>query len=76
MDREISNHAEAYVRRSALYAASCVLLALHPSYVASAVVEGNVEISGGLDWVRAWALQVAESDTDGECHTVSKKVFI
>ncbi|KAL8456813.1 hypothetical protein ACS0TY_034887 [Phlomoides rotata] len=69
--REICHHAEAYVRRSVLYAASCVLLALHPSYVASAVVEGNIEISGGLDWVRVWALQVAESDTDGECHTLA-----
>ncbi|KAL6584408.1 hypothetical protein OROMI_003697 [Orobanche minor] len=69
--REISQHAEAYVRRSVLFAASCVLLSLHPSYVASALVEGNVEISEGLDWVRAWALRVAESDTDKECHTLS-----
>ncbi|KAK6148152.1 hypothetical protein DH2020_019064 [Rehmannia glutinosa] len=69
--REISQHAEAYVRRSVLFAASCVLLALHPSYVASAVVEGNFEISEGLDWVRAWALRVAESDTDRECHTLA-----
>ncbi|KAL6497202.1 hypothetical protein OROGR_029131 [Orobanche gracilis] len=67
--REIAQHAEAYVRRSVLFAASCVLLALHPSYVASALVEGNVEIAEGLDWVRAWALRVAESDTDRECHT-------
>ncbi|KAK6148135.1 hypothetical protein DH2020_019047 [Rehmannia glutinosa] len=69
--REISQHAEAYVRRSVLFAASCVLLALHPLYVASAVVEGNFEISEGLDWVRAWALRVAESDTDRECHTLA-----
>lgn len=70
LHREISHHAEAYVRRSVLFTASCVLLALHPSYVASAVVEGNIEISGGLDWVHTWALKVAESDTDTECHTV------
>ncbi|KAH6799566.1 hypothetical protein C2S51_036050 [Perilla frutescens var. frutescens] len=69
--REISHHAEAYVRRSVLFAASCVLLALHPSYVAAAVVEGNIEISEGLDWVRTWALKVAESDTDRECNTLA-----
>ncbi|KAL3649936.1 hypothetical protein CASFOL_006339 [Castilleja foliolosa] len=69
--REISQHAEAYVRRSVLFAASCVLLALHPSYVASAVVEGNSEISQGLEWVRAFALRVAESDTDNDCHTLA-----
>ncbi|KAL0415778.1 UNVERIFIED_CONTAM: Telomere length regulation protein TEL2 [Sesamum latifolium] len=69
--REISHHAEAYVRRSVLFAASCVLLALHPSYVATAVVEGNIEISEGLEWVRIWALQVAESDTDRECQTLA-----
>ncbi|KAL0342365.1 UNVERIFIED_CONTAM: Telomere length regulation protein TEL2 [Sesamum calycinum] len=69
--REISHHAEAYVRRSVLFAASCVLSALHPSYVATAVVEGNIEISEGLEWVRIWALQVAESDTDRECHTLA-----
>ncbi|KAL2465452.1 embryo defective [Abeliophyllum distichum] len=69
--REISHHAEPYVRRSVLFAASCVLLALHPSYVASAVVEGNTEISQGLEWVRTWALQVAESDTDRECYTLA-----
>ncbi|GFP88825.1 telomere length regulation protein tel2 homolog [Phtheirospermum japonicum] len=68
---EISQHAEAYVRRSVLFAASCVLLALHPSYVASAVVEGNSEISQGLEWVRAFALQVAESDIDKDCHTLA-----
>ncbi|KAL0355178.1 UNVERIFIED_CONTAM: hypothetical protein Sradi_3964700 [Sesamum radiatum] len=70
-EREISHHAEAYVRRSVLFAASCVLSALHPSYVATAVVEGNIEISEGLDWVRIWALQVAESDTDRECQTLA-----
>ncbi|KAK4436919.1 Telomere length regulation protein TEL2 [Sesamum alatum] len=69
--RDISHHAEAYVRRSVLFAASCVLLALHPSYVASAVIEGNIEISEGLEWVRIWALQVAESDTDRECQTLA-----
>lgn len=69
--REISHHMEPYVRRSVLFAASCVLLAIHPSYVASAVVEGNTEISKGLEWVRTWALQVAESDTDRECYTLA-----
>ncbi|KAL1567897.1 telomere length regulation protein TEL2 [Salvia divinorum] len=69
--REISHHAEAYVRRSVLFTASCILVALHPSYVASAVAEGNIEISEGLDWIHRWALKVAESDTDRECHTLA-----
>ncbi|KAL7139542.1 hypothetical protein ABFS83_09G059400 [Erythranthe nasuta] len=69
--REIFQHAEAYVRRSVLFAASCVLMALHPSYVASAVVEGNIGISEGLEWIRTWALLVAESDTDSECSTLA-----
>ncbi|XP_019052281.1 PREDICTED: telomere length regulation protein TEL2 homolog [Nelumbo nucifera] len=69
--REISHHAEAYVRRSVLFSASCVLAALHPSFVASALVGGNSEISKGLEWVRKWALHVAESDTDTECSTMA-----
>lgn len=76
LHREISHHAEAYVRRSVLFTASCVLLALHPSFVASSLVEGNIEISEGLDWIHKWALKVAESDTNRECHTVSKKIFV
>lgn len=71
--REICYHKEAYVRRAVLFAASCILASLHPSYVASALTEGNLEISKGLEWVRTWALHVAESDTDRECYTVSKK---
>ncbi|XP_042037087.1 telomere length regulation protein TEL2 homolog [Salvia splendens] len=69
--REISHHPEAYVRRSVLFTASCILVALHPSFVASAVAEGNIEISEGLDWIHRWALKVAESDTDRECHTLA-----
>ncbi|KAL7161768.1 hypothetical protein ACSBR2_042276 [Camellia fascicularis] len=69
--REICHHAEAYVRRSVLFAASCILVALHPSYVASSLVEGSPEISKGLEWVRTWALHVAESDTDRECYTLA-----
>lgn len=69
--REISYHAEAYVRRSVLFAASCILVALHPSYVASALVEGNAEISKGLDWIRTWAYHIAESDTDRDCYTLA-----
>lgn len=72
MHREICHHPEAFVRRSVLFAGSCVLLALHPSYVATAV-QGNTEISEALEWIRVWALQVVESDTDRECHAVSKK---
>ncbi|KAK3040594.1 hypothetical protein RJ639_026915, partial [Escallonia herrerae] len=69
--REICNHVEAYVRRSVLFAASCLLVALHPSYVASALVEGNAELSKGLEWVRTWALHVVESDSDRECYTMA-----
>ncbi|GMN56825.1 hypothetical protein TIFTF001_025941 [Ficus carica] len=69
--REICHHKEAYVRRVVLFAASCILASLHPSYVASALTEGNLEISEGLEWVRTWALHVAESDTDRECYTMA-----
>ncbi|PWA87366.1 embryo defective protein [Artemisia annua] len=69
--REISHHPEAYVRKSALFAASCILLALNPTYVASALVEGNTEISRGLEWVRTWALSVAEADIDKECYMMA-----
>ncbi|KAL5997293.1 hypothetical protein ACLOJK_008223 [Asimina triloba] len=69
--RAISHHKEPYVRRSALFTASCILIALHPSYVASALVEGNQEISRGLEWMRTWALHVAESDPDAECSTLA-----
>lgn len=71
-DRDIAHHAEAYVRRSALFAASSILQALHPSFVASALIEGNEEISNALEWIRIWALQIAESDPDAECSAVSK----
>ncbi|KAL9225128.1 hypothetical protein vseg_001086 [Gypsophila vaccaria] len=69
--REVCRHKEAYVRRSALFAASCTLIALHPSFIASALIEGNHDISRGLEWVRTWALQIAESDTDRECCTTA-----
>nr|XP_043607857.1 telomere length regulation protein TEL2 homolog isoform X2 [Erigeron canadensis] len=69
--REISHHAEAYVRKAVLFAASCILLALNPTYVATALVEGSSEISRGLEWVRTWALSVAESDTDKECYLMA-----
>lgn len=60
------------MRRAVLFAAACILVALHPAYVSSALLEGNVEISTGLEWIRTWALDVAESDTDKECYTVSE----
>ncbi|XP_043695771.1 telomere length regulation protein TEL2 homolog [Telopea speciosissima] len=69
--REVSHHVEAYVRRSVLFAASCILEALHPSFVASALVEGNAEISNGLEWIRTWALHVVESETNTECSTMA-----
>jgi telomere length regulation protein len=73
--REICHHKEAYVRRAVLFAASSVLVSLHPSFVASTLTEGNLEVSKGLEWVRTWALDVAESDTDRECYTVSKELW-
>ncbi|KAD4385764.1 hypothetical protein E3N88_25933 [Mikania micrantha] len=69
--RKISHHAEAYVRKAVLFAASCILLALNPTYVASALVERSSELSRGLEWVRTWALSVAELDTDKECYTMA-----
>ncbi|KAF8652922.1 hypothetical protein HU200_062351 [Digitaria exilis] len=69
--RDVSQHAEAYVRRSVLFAASCILISLHPSYVASSLIEGNQDISTGFEWIRTWALQVAEADPDTECTSMA-----
>lgn len=60
------------MRKAVLFAAACTLVALHPAYVSSALLGGNVELSNGLEWIRTWALDVADSDTDKECYTVSK----
>ncbi|GFZ03829.1 embryo defective 2423 [Actinidia rufa] len=73
--REICHHVEAFVRKSVLFAASCILVALHPSYMASSLIEDSPEISKGLEWVRTWALHVAELDTDRECYTVRNILF-
>uniref|UniRef100_A0A0D9V8N7 Uncharacterized protein n=1 Tax=Leersia perrieri TaxID=77586 RepID=A0A0D9V8N7_9ORYZ len=69
--RAVSQHPEAYVRRSVLFAASCILIALHPLYVASALIEGNQDVSTGLEWIRTWALHVAETDPDTECTSMA-----
>jgi len=69
--REISNHPEAYVRRSALFAASRILIALHPSFIATALSGGDHEISRQLEWIRNWALHVAEVDSDYECSVMA-----
>ncbi|XP_010696186.2 uncharacterized protein LOC104908733 isoform X1 [Beta vulgaris subsp. vulgaris] len=69
--RELCQHKEPFVRRSVLFAASCSLTALHPSFIASAIIEGNEEVCRGLEWVRTWALQLAKSDTDRECCTMA-----
>lgn len=69
--RDVAHHAEAYVRRSVLFAASTILMALHPSFVASTLIEGNHEISNGLEWIRTWAFHIAESDPDTECSTMA-----
>ncbi|XP_022632965.1 telomere length regulation protein TEL2 homolog isoform X3 [Vigna radiata var. radiata] len=69
--REVCHHQEAYVRRAVLFAASCVLVSLHPTSISSALLDGNVEISTGLEWIRTWALDIAELDTDKECYTMA-----
>ncbi|CAH2064846.1 unnamed protein product [Thlaspi arvense] len=69
--REVCNHAEAYVRRAVLFAASSVLVALHPSYIVSALVEGSLELARALEWIRTWALQIADSDIDRDCYTMA-----
>ncbi|PKA50062.1 putative protein phosphatase 2C 19 [Apostasia shenzhenica] len=71
--REVAHHAEAYVRRAVIFAASSILIALHPSFVASALIEGNSEISSGLEWIRTWALHIADSDPDTDCSTMAMK---
>ncbi|CAH8340621.1 unnamed protein product [Eruca vesicaria subsp. sativa] len=69
--REICNHPEAYVRRAVLFAASSVLIALHPSYIVSALAEGNFELARALEWIRTWALQIADSDIDRDCYSMA-----
>ncbi|XP_031485336.1 uncharacterized protein LOC116254240 isoform X2 [Nymphaea colorata] len=68
--RMVSHHAEAFVRRSALFTASCILLSLHPSFIASSLVQGN-DIARGLEWIRTWILHVAETDIDTECSSMA-----
>ena len=58
-----------------LFAASCILISLHPSYVASSLIEGNQDISTSLEWIRTFALQVAEADPDTECTSVSTVII-
>lgn len=68
--RAVANHPEAYVRRAALYAASRVIVSLHPSQVVSAVTATDSSIATGLEWIREWALGIADNDPDGDCSTV------
>ncbi|KFK34152.1 hypothetical protein AALP_AA5G107400 [Arabis alpina] len=69
--REVCNHPEAYVRKAVLFTASSVLVALHPSYIVSALVEGSLELARALEWIRTWALQIADSDIDRDCYTMA-----
>lgn len=69
--REICHHKEVYVRKAVLFAASSILVSLHPSFVASAITEGNLEVSKGLEWMRMWALNIVESDVDKECYMMA-----
>lgn len=75
MCRVIANHAEAYVRRAALYAASRIILALHPSQVVFALTGTDSSIATGLEWVREWALGIAANDPDAECSRVKFKTL-
>lgn len=43
--------------------------------MASSLIEGNQDISTGLEWIRTWALQVAEADPDTECTSVSTAII-
>lgn len=76
MCRAVANHREAYVRRAALYAASRVIVALHPSQVVDAIVGTDSSIASGLGWVREWALGIANNETDSDCATVSFYKFL
>lgn len=58
------------MRRAALYAASRVIVSLHPSQVVSAVTATDSSIATGLEWIREWALGIADNDPDGDCSTV------
>lgn len=69
--RAVANHPEAYVRRAALYAASRVIVALHPSQVVTAITGTDSSIASGLEWVREWALGIANNDPDSDCASVS-----
>ncbi|KAI5083844.1 hypothetical protein GOP47_0000013 [Adiantum capillus-veneris] len=69
--KHISGHPEVYVRRATLYAVSRVMISLHPSHVKNAISGGDVEIGTGLEWIRRWAIEVAENDTDQECSSMA-----
>ena len=68
--RRISYHPETYVKRAILYAASRVMISLHPSHIMH-----STEILGGLDWIRTWALKVMDEDSDTECSSVCSLSF-
>ncbi|XP_024364658.1 uncharacterized protein [Physcomitrium patens] len=74
--RAVANHREAYVRRAALYAASRVIVALHPSQVVDAIVGTDSSIASGLGWVREWALGIANNETDSDCATLHSEMAL
>lgn len=76
MRRAVATHPEAYVRRAALYAASRVIVALHPSQVVTAITDPDSNIGSGLEWVREWALGIANNDSDSNCAAVSFSMWI
>lgn len=73
--REISSHSEVFVRRTALFAASRVLVALHPSDVVASLTGGVSSLGSNLEWVREWALDMAMNDVDADCSMVRKNLI-
>ncbi|KAG6554338.1 hypothetical protein Mapa_004254 [Marchantia paleacea] len=69
--REISTHKEPFVRRAALFAAACVMGALNPSDVVASLTGGVASMANNLEWVREWALNIANKDSDKECSMVA-----
>ncbi|KAK9822319.1 hypothetical protein WJX74_006980 [Apatococcus lobatus] len=73
----VHQHAEPFVRRAALVAASQVIRAIPPSSLAGAILGSKTTASGGsaqdmvvmerLHWVQQWAKETASEDADPEC---------
>ena len=58
------------MRQAALGAACEVMLALPPAYVGAALGGGDAAVASGLEYIREWALLVADGDSDEDCRRV------